>query len=90
MRFMVMDANERLLQGEGHRLRGSATDHQGIGQPRPARGGERIQLRGCYAGFVQGRSSDGQPIPKMFAGGQFWNDSTVLGMKPGLRSDHIG
>lgn len=90
MCFVMVDAVERPAEREGGGLGGLETGHERGGQAGALGGGEDIDLRNGDAGTGERGADHREEILEMLAGGEFGNDSTILGVESRLRGDDIG
>ena len=88
VRFVVVNAEKRLAQGERHRLRGSETGHQRMREAGAAGGGDGFQLIDGGARLGEGGGGHGDQIPQVLAGGEFRDDAAIFGVQPDLRGDN--
>jgi hypothetical protein len=66
--FVVMDTQERLVEGEGEALGGAGADHQGLGKARAEGGRDGIEVRRVQSRLVQGGAGDDGEVAEVFAG----------------------
>ncbi len=90
MRLVMVDAEEGLAKGEGHRLRCACACHQSLGQAGTEGGGHGFELRGPDARLVEGGGGDGQQVAQVFTRGEFGHHAAVFGMKLDLGGDYVG
>ena len=90
VRFVVIDAKERFIERERHGLRRFEADEQSDAQPRPLRGGDRIELQRGDARFTQRRLRDRQEILQMLARGEFRHHPAIFSMQFDLRGNDVG
>ena len=90
MADQVVDGVERLAERQRERLGGADADHEGSGEARAARDGDRVDLGECDPGLGERGIQRRAQRLEVGAGGDLGDDAAVAGVLVHRAGDRVG
>ena len=88
--FEVVDGDEGLVEAEGEGFGVGDADEEGAGEAGAVGDGDGVEVGEGDTWPWQGGADDGDDGAEVLAGGEFGDDSAVVGVEGDLRGDDVG
>ncbi len=88
--FQVVDGDEGFVEAEGEGLGVGDADEQGPGEAGAGGDGDGVEVGEGEVGAGEGFADDEDDVAEMLAGGEFGDNSAVVGVELHLGGDDVG